>query len=114
MGRHNQLSCPGPTCKVFVPSNSVSLLKYPRSSQNQGLFLSKIGSDSPIGRLVVQKDSTTLTIPRIDLEHDFAPLLNDYLRRPEFHQEIVLVIRLDGQDIFRLVVPVREVVFVSR
>ena len=114
MGRHNQLSCPGPTCKVFVPSKSVSLLNYPRSSQNQSLFLSKIGSDSPIGRLIVQKDSTTLTVPRIYLEHDLTPLLDNHLRRPEFYQEIVLGIRLDGQDVFRLVVPVREVVFVSR
>jgi hypothetical protein len=85
-----------------------------KQSESGSVPLEKIGSDSPIGRLVVQKDSTTLTIPRIDLEHDLAPLLDDHLRRPEFYQEFVLGIRFDGQDVFRPVVPVREVVFVSR
>lgn len=56
----------------------------------------------------MQKDPTSLTIPRRDFEHNLPAGADDNLRRPDLDEQAVGLLGLEEGNILGLVVSVRE------
>jgi hypothetical protein len=79
----------------------------------QNILASEI-SLVPISLLVVQEDAATLTITRRNLEDDLSTWADDHLRRPDFDQQIVLLLRFQVGDVLGFVVTVGQPFAVTR